>query len=368
MHNFKKLVCPKCKAKLENNKNKLSCKPCKLEFPLVNSTIAPFFSEPDAAIARAYVSCYRSVKRLSSQNAELTKTLKTSKRKKQLLPLLKAYLDNQAFFKVWMRKLQTLVNPEKLIQAIDENQGRQNYGYNYSYITRDWTRENELQINRKIKDIRKALAGKKPGGDAMFLGFGTGRFLTELAADFNKIFGIDSSFGQIAQFNTLLKKPINYWQINTKNQLAKENIFKKLTAEIPHDLAAKAQKINYSWADALNMPFKNNSFDWLLSIYFTDVTPLPKLITEIKRVLKPGGYFLHFGPLHYHFNDLEHHYSYVEFSEYFVKNGFEIIYDSTSEPEIDEIDKTSLLLPMNFIDKVLLLRQRKNEPESKNSS
>lgn len=41
----------------------------------------------------------------------------------------------------------------------------------------------------------------------------------------------------------------------------------------------------------------------LVSVYFTDVLPLRIYLAEARRVLKPGGIFIHVGPLIYHFND-----------------------------------------------------------------
>jgi SAM-dependent methyltransferase len=41
----------------------------------------------------------------------------------------------------------------------------------------------------------------------------------------------------------------------------------------------------------------------VVSIFFTDVIPLSKLLPEVRRVLRPGGRFISVGPLHYHFTD-----------------------------------------------------------------
>ena len=38
---------------------------------------------------------------------------------------------------------------------------------------------------------------------------------------------------------------------------------------------------------------------------FTDVLPLSVLLKEVKRLLMPGGVFVHFWPLDYHFDDID---------------------------------------------------------------
>ncbi len=360
MHNtdkFEQLVCPKCKTELKSQQDNFFCQPCDIKFPVMDHDIVPFFNKPASTIAVAYLALYQAANGWQNRASSLTKILKTSKRKKQLLPMLKALADNQIFFKDWMKKIDTLVKPDKLIKVVRQNTNN-NYGYNYSYLTRDWSdnKDKNNEFNHMLGAINKALTGHKLGGNACFLGIGTGRFAVELADKFDNIWGIDSSFGQVAQFNTALESSVNFWQINTKNSVDSKDMLKKITATIPDKLKIKASRVNYIWADTLNAPFKDDFFDWILSIYFTDVKPLPKLVAEVKRLLKPGGYFLHFGPLEYHFPKVEHHYAYDEFKQYFIENNFEIVYDSVAIPPSVKFDDKSLKINQQYVEKVLLLR------------
>jgi|GEM_PF-7131539 len=353
--NLEKLVCPKCKGDIERKTKELFCAKCELDFPIIENNIIPFFAKPDAAIATAYWSLYQGARRWQNQSANMSKAIKISKRKKTLLPLLKALHDNSGFFKDWMYKLGSFVKPEALVEVADQR-NQNNYGYNFNYLTRDWSQPLNPEVELTLENLKKIFKKYKPQGEAAFLGFGTGRFAAEFADQFDALWGVDSSFGQIAQFSSLLERAISLWEVNTKNQVNSKKLAKKVTASVPDKLKSKSKAINYIWADTLNSPFKDNHFDWIVSIYFSDVKPLPKLLAEVKRILKPGGYFLHYGPLHYHFNKIEHHYAYDEFKQFFVDNKFEILYDSTSKPRALTIDKGSLLLSTMFIDKILLLR------------
>ena len=356
-NNFGGVVCPACKGGLEQRNDALLCASCDTSFPIIIEGVAPFFPAPSEAIACAYLTLYKTKKGYQKRVNEISEAIKTSNRKKQLLLMITAFYDNQDFFRKWMETVAPYVQPEKLLD-VAENPSGQGYGYNFNYLVRDWSAQESSEIDHLQNSIDAAVKGEEPGGRACFLGVGTARFATGMAQQFDGVWGIDSSFGQLAQFHAVLQRPLEFWRIDTKNRLDSKNITQKIRAAIPDELIEDARSINYVWADTLSSPFENDFFDWVLSIYFSDVIPLPDLIIEIKRVLKPGGYFLHFGPLQYHFKTVEHHYPYNEFRQYFVDNGFEIVHETTALALSAEDGGESLMLPQRFINKVLLLRYR----------
>lgn len=53
------------------------------------------------------------------------------------------------------------------------------------------------------------------------------------------------------------------------------------------------KKVQWTGADAMNLPFDNNTFDAVTAGYLLrNVPDIPRTLTEIYRVLKPGGMFV----------------------------------------------------------------------------
>lgn len=92
---------------------------------------------------------------------------------------------------------------------------------------------------------------------------------------------------------------------------------------------SKSQVVDI-YGDTLNLPFRGESFDTIVSFQVLEHVPEPdKMISEIERVLKKGGYLIltapHIWGLHEEPND------YFRFTKYGLKyllrkNGFEIVY------------------------------------------
>lgn len=351
------LVCPRCKQQLEFEERQGVCSACGRCFPIIVDGIIALFEVPERVLAKAYLRLKRIARQWRSTREHLADSLRTSSRANALAPIVAALDHNSAFFACCASELEPYVAPAELAE-LNVDKLPLSYGYDFHYLDRDWTNQESgnSQIERKLKEIRRCLSVTDRRGSACVLGMGSGRLGLELAAYFRDLWGVDSAYGQIAQYHALLKDDVSFWKINTSNQLNQATFVQERVASIPGRLVGHLPKVTYVWADAFNSPFANERFDWVFSVYFSDVRPLPELIAEARRILKPGGFLLHYGPLQYHFDDLEHHYGYDEFKTLFVDHDFEIIHEATSLP-ITTMDVASTLhIDRQFIDKVLLLR------------
>src|SRR5262249_27559414 len=61
------------------------------------------------------------------------------------------------------------------------------------------------------------------------------------------------------------------------------------------------ERFHFLLADGLHPPFESGKFDTIVTPWFIDVVPvdLRDFISELHRLLKPGGRWLNLGPLHY---------------------------------------------------------------------
>lgn len=335
----------------------MHCLDCDQSYPLTTHGIHAIFEHPSKAIACAYLQLYNNIQQWQTLIDRLSKALQDSPRKQALLPILKAYSDNQAIFNDWAKHLESHVKPSALLDLRTSTKNTA-YGYNFAYLQRDWSEEPAAQAERKnlLNAIKRALRLTESRGRALVLGMGTGRLGLQLTEYFKDIWAIDSSFGQIRQYHELLEKELTFWNVNSKNQLAQHSMVKKVSAVMPAHLKQQSSIVKYIWADALNNPFRDDYFNFVFSIYFSDVIPLPDLVNEVKRILQPGGCFLHLGPLEYHFNDIEHHYSFDELRAYFIDHGFEVMHESRSCLSRQTDNEQSLVSGSHYNNKVLLLK------------
>lgn len=116
--------------------------------------------------------------------------------------------------------------------------------------------------DKGLKDL-----GLQPGESALEIGFGTGHCLVEMAnavGPTGKVFGIDISDAMVALTEQLLQK---------------ENL---------------ADRVHVTRADADTLPYPDASLDAVFTSFtleLFDTPELPKVMGEVKRVLKPGGRF-----------------------------------------------------------------------------
>lgn len=199
------------------------------------------------------------------------------------------------------------------------------------YLKRDWTysKEGEREIYKIIKALKKAINFiSQEKHNALILGAGSGRLSIEIAGILNQhCIAIDTSLTMAYWFDKLKESPIFFAEINLRNNFFTKNRVILQKAYLKKSLFKNYSLIKYVVADALNLPFKKNSFTILFSIYFTDVVLLTKLIQETTRVLIKGGYYIHFGPLNYHFKNIFQMLSAEEVVDNFKLAGFTLIYE-----------------------------------------
>ena len=85
----------------------------------------------------------------------------------------------------------------------------------------------------------------------------------------------------------------------------------------------KKNRLSFKIADALNLPFKDNTFDCVVSFEVIEhVKDYTKYLTEAFRVLKKGGYFIFSTPNIMQYRRGSSHYHFKEFSAQELRQTF----------------------------------------------
>lgn len=120
-------------------------------------------------------------------------------------------------------------------------------------------------FEQKYRDMALQQLNLKRGECALEIGFGTGHCLQQMAqavGEEGKVYGIDISSGMLKA---------------TKRRLEKARLL---------------DRVELTCDDAIEMPFPDNKFDAAFSSFtleLFDSPEIPKVLGEVKRVLKPGG-------------------------------------------------------------------------------
>lgn len=166
-----------------------------------------------------------------------------------------------------------------------------------SNIFRDWawknTNENQASMDLLTKNFKRPPAGAK----VLVLGAGAGR----LTYDLHQHFDFASTIA--LDFNPFLLLIAAKMFRGEEVQLYDTPVVPKDESHVAVLETLKAPGptkpgLQTVFADALNAPFQNETFDLVLTPWFIDVIPLPfsELSKKINALLKPHGHWWNFGP------------------------------------------------------------------------
>lgn len=159
-------------------------------------------------------------------------------------------------------------------------------------VDRSYSTFTEPLIASKVTAIGPLVANESTG-PLVVLGCGAGRMADELAKSSPNVVGVDLSLPLLVAARLMEEHPMTVYAPHETNVRSASEIYPALELRRP---AVGARLVA---ADALRLPFFDGSISALVSDYFTDVVPPTRLLKEARRVLEPGGIFVHFGPLGY---------------------------------------------------------------------
>lgn len=333
------LICPKCGAPLEAkipiDDSYITCNHCKERYPLIEGRIPFLFDHPEKVLSQfdSYYQHY--IEKEKNRVAKFERLGLEATDRRSFYNLLAKGLNQNLRL---IEQVHSSMHGHLPNQPIDfESIEKMAYTIDLSYLLRDWSGEevHEQEVLKIVKSIEDMLSPYYQTHDSLLiLGAGMGRIAVELGKNFKEVLALDNSPTMAFCFERLLGSSIDFYDVQLKRTFSMSEMVKEKKATLmkrDDNLLKSAQKTHYILGNALNMPIKDNSLEVILSAYFTDVFPLDLLLDEVNRVLKPGGLFLHFGPLEYHFSDESSMYAAEEFRAIFEQKGFEWITESTLE-------------------------------------
>lgn len=342
-------ICPNCHNELAaiSEDKSLVCGNCKKTYPTIDNKISILLENPVDYLVETFLHYERSIRSMEEEKEQYIKLASTSPFRANifynLTDAITFHINN---LKLLQKKILPFFSKEDLIRSIGM-QASISYSIDFSYFKRDWCwlPEGEEELNKIKEYLEKIILDYAPDRKkAVVLGAGTGRIARDLCSVVEKVFAFDKSFHMVSNFHDLLEQDKVFYEIQKKGVFDSTHFVKRLRASInPPEEDSRAflfeKEFSFSIADARKLPIPDHSVAIVVSVYFTDVLPLHEYLHEIKRILKPNGIFIHFGPLDYHLDNIADMLSASEVKAVLRKNGLEVLWeDQVISNHLENID------------------------------
>ncbi|MEO7331472.1 MAG: methyltransferase domain-containing protein, partial [Minicystis sp.] len=389
--------CVHCKSRIESPRGfkgtSLSCGKCGRSFPLVGRETPIFSRDPERQISDTYVKVEHEIRAIQNKSKQLAaRVSRGSKRaaackviieglrhnvevaraiQAAILPRLST--EQQATLK---QRLAGPVQPQKTLpeqafgflkrraesigelveskiggKPVDPRRAADatSIGYMlrmYKYMRNDWggsplCEARIAAIEAAVFPTLREHAADKSA--ALVLGAGMARFAWDLLPMFQHVIAAEASIPAAVLHDMLQRGEVITCEPEEQSAYTIADQGRQTVSSISRTYPWAGKEpppghgdLVFCAADASAMPLADRSISAVVSIYFTDVLPLSLLLPEVKRLLKPGGVYLHFGPLAYHFDDFDEMWSAEEVRAIFASHGFEI----RSDRFVDDCKRT----------------------------
>jgi SAM-dependent methyltransferase len=319
-------ACPRCHGDLNSKGGQLHCAACRVRFPNFNA-IPWLFPHPEAAWADWRHRLEYQVQTMAMEFNLVGSALAAAPSpaaRARLTRLREALEVNAAILRDLLKPLLgqgkfSLPLFEAVKSQLPLNQKLMGY---YANLHRDWA-WGDAEHEASFRLLRK-IAMTEKWGRVLVLGAGAGRLAFDIAhtgaelavaLDINPLlvaFGERLTSGQTLRYAEFPVGPLS------ENEAAVV-----LDCKAPRP---PSDKLIWLLADGMNPPFKEKSFDAVVTAWFIDVIPqrLDSLGRKINNVLKDGGAWLNFGPYGFLGSPYADQFSPQEILDIAIQAGFKI--------------------------------------------
>lgn len=306
-------------------------------YPIINE-IPILVEDPTSFLTESYIVYGKHVLTQYELIAEFTETFKKNPLREGVLENIKKALhQNLQVIDPMVKSIEPFFPKDQLLRsALADRSPRVEYLKALKYLKRDWCGLPECE--EQLRTIRQSLSEAAHLLDdresCLVLGAGLGRIACDLTDSFSKILAMDKSWPMAFLFEQLFRESILFYEINYNNILHSNHTTRLIRSGFSHvsmesKLPQIREKVVYFVADVQKIPLPDESVSCIMSVYFTDVIALESYLSEVHRVLKKGGLFVHFGPLGYQFNAIEDMLSAEEIKAFYYKLGYRHEVDKT---------------------------------------
>jgi len=365
--NLSRGMCLKCRKPLgafEPVSARLRCGNCGHEYLVAGGRIPVLLREYEKHLAGSYLELESFVR---DQEEFIKRVEQAAQEDPKRARLLKRVAEARAADNNYLRSIQDRILEyvsEEQVATVQKDADRpKQYPVDngMSGFYRDWAwlpdTEQEIattmgwlsdQIDRFASDLDVAAV---PGA-------GGGRIACEIAANCESCYALDDSFHLVCNFYDLLEGDVTVHQVNMQRNVIKSEemaVEYRLSLDPPggHRIRSilESGKFSYFVSDALDVPLKDESVWAIICVYFIDIAPIKGLLSEVKRLLKPGGLFLNFGPLRYGYasKDINDMLSGEELLSLFEESGFDILaHETVANTQFTDPVTLTQLVSRNF--------------------
>ncbi|MGB8192023.1 MAG: methyltransferase domain-containing protein [Chitinophagaceae bacterium] len=327
------IVCLGCGTPLSPG-DSLACKACEKQYAIIAGI--PVLMRDTTDYLREMIGMYSQF--ISEKEEELNAIAQKAKtdihRKAYYKNITTAIEENNRIINSMLDVLLDRIDARELLR-IKRSPTHNPVFKDFTYLKRDWcgleTGESQINViaNALEQVIEQHITGRNT---ALVLGSGLGRLAVNFCRLFECVLATDLSFSMLFFFKKIIQqKEINFYEVNYKNILQDCYAGDALTASMravngnfKEPGPSFRDKLFYFASDVLDLPLAPQSVDSIFSVYFTDVLSFRLLISRIDKCLKPGGVFVHFGPLGYSFSDISEMLAGNEIKDFLKNMGYEI--------------------------------------------
>lgn len=310
-----------------------TCPSCGFLYPLFDGRIPVLLKEPRKNFAASWLEHRKHISDNNDRLSEVKDALGRQPHRSDLLNrAVHAYEHDNPYLGNLQAKIAAALPESEIKELEEEGKLPRQYtlGEGIAFYPRDWCWSDRAE--GEIETITSTISGHIDAyaddvDSVLIPGAGAGRFAGELARIYDNCFAFDYSLHMIQIFYDLLLSDMKLHRVNLRSNVVKtEDVVTEYSLSLgPLRSEIDSSGFAYFVGNALDVPLPGNSLSAVACIYFIDIIPVREQMLEARRLLKPGGLFINFGPLRYMRGDVANMLSGEEILDLYASSGFDIL-------------------------------------------